>query len=71
MRHKEVKATSSLEERINFEVVLQRFKSLFNMGLELGISESSLYKYRNGYEQGLKIKNKITNKITNKIKELI
>lgn len=67
MRHKEVKTTSSLEERIDFEVALQRFKSLFNMGLELGVSESSLYKYRNGYEQGLKIKNKITNKI----KELV
>ena len=67
MRHKEVKTTSSLEERIDFKVALQRFKSLFNMGLELGVSESSLYKYRNGYEQGLKIKNKITNKI----KELV
>ena len=63
MRHKEIKATSSLEERINLEILVQRFKSLFNVGLKFGISESSLYKYRNGYKQGLKIKKKIDSKI--------
>lgn len=60
MRNKEVKSISSEKERALLEKCLKDYKSLYDMSLECGISETSLWKYRNGYEQGLKIKNKIT-----------
>ena len=60
MRHKQIQATSTKEERALLEKRLKEYKSLYNLGLELGISESSLYKYRNGWAQGKVIKDKIT-----------
>lgn len=61
MRHKEEQVKSTKEEQLLLEKYIKKYKCLYNVGLEFGISETSLWKYRNGYEQGKTIKNKITN----------
>lgn len=57
---KTIKAKSNKEEQLLLEQLVKKYKSLYNLGLEIGVSESSLWKYRNGYEQGKPIKDKIT-----------
>ena len=61
MRHKEPKSTSSERARELLERILKERKtSLYNLALEIGVSETSLRKYRKGLEQGTATNNKIS-----------
>ena len=60
MRYKGIKSTSSQEDRKILEQCLKNYKTLYNLSLEIRVSESSLYKYRNGWEQGKQVNDKIT-----------
>lgn len=61
MRHSEPKNTSSEKGRNLLEKILkERRCSLYNLALDLGVSETSLRKYRKGLEQGSATNSKIS-----------
>lgn len=61
MRHKGLKSTSTEKGRKLLECILKERKcSVYNLALEIGVSEFSLRRYKNGLEQGVAINNKIS-----------
>lgn len=60
MRHPEPKDTSTEKGRKTLKRILVEKKlSLYNLALEIGVSETSLRKYKNGLEQGTATNSKI------------
>ena len=61
MRHPEPKSTSTEKGRKILKEILKKRKcSLYNLALDIGVSESSLRRYKNGLEQGTTTNNKIS-----------
>lgn len=62
MRYKQQAVSTTIEEREALERLLKyKGKSLYDLGLFFGVSESSMYKYRNGKLISPEIKTKIDN----------
>lgn len=61
MRHPELKDTSTEKGRkILKRILIERKLSLYNLALEIGVSETSLRRYKNGLEQGAATNSKIS-----------
>ena len=61
MRHPEPKSISTKEGREILEkILLERKMSVYNLALEIGVSETSLRRYKNGLEQGVRINSHIS-----------
>lgn len=61
MRHPEPKDVSTKEGRAILERILsERKMSVYNLALEIGVSETSLRRYKNGLKQGVRTNSHIS-----------
>ena len=64
MRHPEPKSTSTEKGRKILERILKERKcSLYSLALDLGVSETSLRRYKKGLEQGAATNSKISSSL--------